>query len=278
MNITDTTQKPEIKKDIFKRLTHFYDSKGYFDLYGGSAAFSILFTISAFSLVSYFMLQKSFTKIRKDWPNQRCNPQVIPLAGIINKDPHKSILETTSSNFEHCVNNVLVNITGDFLQPIYYITSIIQNMIHGVSQDVQMIRTKISSIVNNVETIDSEIMTRIFNFMIPIQKMTMKIKDVLGKFNGVLTISLYSAITTYYGFKSFILLFLIVIGIVLAFCLTTAAVLYTVAGVLSAIPFVGTLLSIPFYAGAAAMTGFAAFFTYQEIQTARVLHLVKEKE
>ena len=106
----------------------------------------------------------------------------------------------------------------------------------------------------------------------------MKLKDLLGKFNGVLTVSLYSAITTYYSFKSFISIFLIVIGIVLAFCIATAAVLYTVASVLSAIPIVGTILAAVFYAAAAVMTGFAVFFTYNEIQVARVLYLAREKE
>lgn len=207
------------------KVQTFYNKQKYFDLYGGSAVISILFMISVFSLFSYLHISKKFNEIRKNWPKYKCNPQVIPFAGIINKDPHKTVLETTSINFNGCVTNILTEINSDFLQPIYYVTNTLQNITKSIVNDVQIIRTKIGSIVENVESIDNQIMGRIFNFMMPIKIMFIKLKDMLAKTNATMVASMYTGLATYLGIKSFIGAFAVIMGIGLAFAIATAAIL-----------------------------------------------------
>lgn len=207
------------------KLMNMYNKQSYTDLYGGSAVFSILFVIGFFALFSYITLSKKFAYIRKNWGKYKCNPQVIPLAGLINKDPHKSVLDTTADNFTDCTTNILIEITGDFLSPLYYITSSLEAMVKGAIHDVQMIRTKIASIVSNVEDVDGQIMGRIMNFMMPIRLMFIKLKDMLAKTNATMITTMYTGIATYLGLKSFIATFAILMLIPLAFCVLTAAIL-----------------------------------------------------
>lgn len=206
-------------------LQKMYNSQGYMDLYGGSAVLSILLVIVFFILFSYFHIQKRFSQIRREWPKYKCNPQVLPFAGLINKNPHMTAMDTTAANFNECINNVLIDITGDFLQPIYYITSGLETMVKGIVDDVQNIRKKIGSIVGNFASIDTEIMGRTLNLMMPIKLMFIKMKDMLAKTNATLITTMYSGIATYLGLKSFISVFAIFMLIPLAFCILTAAIL-----------------------------------------------------
>lgn len=206
-------------------LQKFYNKQKYLDLYGGSVIISLFFIFLVFSLFSYFHLSKKFNKIRKNWTKYRCNPQVIPLAGIINKDPHKSILETTAVNFNGCITNILTEITGDFLSPIYYITSTLEYMAKSVVNDVQMVRTKIGSIVGNMVNIDKEIMGRIMNFLMPLRLMLIKLKDMISKNNASMVSGIYTAIAGYLGVKSFFGAFIVIMGVGLAFASATAAAL-----------------------------------------------------
>ena len=218
----------ETQLNNIDKLSKLYNKQSYFDIYGGSTVFSVLFVIMFFSLYSYMTLSNKFAYIQKNWPKYRCDPKVIPLAGLINKDPNKGILETTTYNFTNCTTTILTEISSEFLRPLYYVTSSLQSLIKNAVNDVQMIRTRISSIATNVEDTDRQIMGRIMNFLMPIRLMFIKVKDLLGKTNATLVTGMYTAIGTYLGLKSFVATFMILLLIPLAFCILTAAILSSV--------------------------------------------------
>ena len=59
--------------------------------------------------------------IKDDWVNQRCSPAVIPFVGFINKPDNKSVAEFTEENFNYCIQNILINISGVAVQPFTYL-------------------------------------------------------------------------------------------------------------------------------------------------------------
>ena len=251
----------ESKITNIDKISRLYNSQTYFDLYGGSTVFSILFVLAFFSLYSYIHLSKRFASIRKEWPKWRCNPQVMPIAGLINKTPHKSILESTADNFTNCTTTILTDITGEFLQPIYSVTSSLNNMVHEAVNDVQLIRNKIGDIGHNISNIDKEIMGRIMNFMMPVRLLLLKFKDMLGKTNATIVGGIYTAIGTYLGVKSFINAFAIILLIGLAFSLATGGAL--AAGIFTA------PLAPPFFVIAAIITAGLIFVGLVELEVKR---------
>ena len=84
----------------------------YLDKYGGSVIATGLILFSFFLIFSYFYVMNKLKPIKADWTNQRCNPAVMPFAGLINAPPHSSKIEYTAENFYQCTQSILATIIG----------------------------------------------------------------------------------------------------------------------------------------------------------------------
>ncbi len=93
----------------FDRL---YKKNNYLDKYGGSVV-ATAFTLFCFFLIfSYYYVQNKMEPIRQDWANQRCRPEVMPFAGMINAPSGVSQTDYTSENFMRCTTTILSSITA----------------------------------------------------------------------------------------------------------------------------------------------------------------------
>jgi hypothetical protein len=190
--------------DFANKVNDIYKEYGYFDKYGGSIVITLFILFIFFIILSYFSVISKIEPIKKDWNNQKCNPTVIPFAGLINKPPNMSGIDFTGKNFNGCINNILASIAGIFIKPINNLGSVIQQNVNNIVNSANQIRKKISSISSNFASIDKDIMGRIMNILMPLRYMLIKFKDTLGKVHGTLTASLYTILGTYLGLKSFL--------------------------------------------------------------------------
>ena len=213
----------------------------YLDKYGGSVIISCVTLLVFFILFSYLYVQNKILPIKADWLNQRCKPEVIPFAGMINAPPGVSAFEFTSENFMHCTQTILTSIIGMFLQPIYFMISIVSDLFKEIMNAVNMLRTVIAYIRNRIAMIVSDIFARIFNILIPIQVVLIKLKDILGKSVGVMTTGLYTILTLYLSMKSFLGAFLEILVLALIVLVAATVLLWILpftwplAGVLTAL-------------------------------------------
>lgn len=198
----------DAKNNIQSLLNKLYNKIGYFDMYGGSivATFFILFIF--FILFSYFFVMSNVKPIKANWSVQKCNPSVIPFAGLINKPANKTTFQYTSENFNECINTILTNITGDFLQPIYYVMNVVQSSMKDVSQGVQAVRKKMKSVGSNMLSVDEKIMGKILAFLSPLRLMIVKIKDSLAKVAGIGVTGAYSIVGLWLSIQTFIRAFI----------------------------------------------------------------------
>lgn len=180
----------------------------YLDKYGTSVIITAITILIFFIILSYFHVMNKIKPIKADWLNQRCNPEVIPFAGLINPQPGESAFEFTASNFNFCIQSILSSIMGYFLQPIYYAISLITDLYKELMQSINAIRHIIAYIRIRIKSITSDIMAKIFNILLPIQVILVKLKAVLAKSTGVLTTTLYTVMTFYLSLKSYLGAFL----------------------------------------------------------------------
>jgi hypothetical protein len=118
-------------------------------------------------------------EIKNNWPKYRCNPMFMPLSDNIEKD------------FTYCVQSMQTNFMGYLLQPINYIINSLSLMGSEFSGSLNFIRTMISSIRSMITTIIQNVFGVFLNLIIEFQKITIGIKDLVGKIIGIMVTIMY---------------------------------------------------------------------------------------
>ena len=117
--------------------------------------------------------------IKANWPLYRCNPMYMPLA------------DDVESNFVYCIQNMQVNFMGYLLQPITFLTSSISNIMGGFLNDINMVRAMFDKIRTFIASIIQSVFGVFLNLVIEFQKITIGIKDLIGKCIGILVTLIY---------------------------------------------------------------------------------------
>jgi len=183
----------------------------YFENYG-TDIFMSLFVSSIFILITlYFYILNNIQPIIADWDKQKCNPAVIPFAGLINKSPNESAFEFTGKNFTGCTQTILKNFTAYAFQPIYYIMKNITGNFSEINTNLNSTRAMFDKIRNSIKEFSEETMGRTLNITLPIVQLMINIKSIGAKMIGTLTASLFTLFGSYLTLQS---LFLFIMDLV----------------------------------------------------------------
>ena len=200
-----------------------YDKLTYFDQYGASFILFIIITIIVILLVSYFYTMINIQPIINDWSNQRCKPTIIPFAGLITRPEGVSANDYTYQNFNYCTQNILSNITGFSVQPLSYITNVLQSIANIIKKSIQQVRAMFDKVRTSMQSVSQEIMGRLMNIMIPLQEIIISFRDLVGKIQGTMTAGLFTLLGSYYTLKAlmgaiaqFIISILIALAVMIA--------------------------------------------------------------
>jgi hypothetical protein len=183
-------------------VNEIYDKLSYFDLYGNSVIIFIFMTLFVFIVFSYCKVIQQKQDIADDWVNQRCKPQNMLFAGLITHPEDTTAFKYTSDNFQYCIQDILKNITGYALEPFQFMIQSLTKVFTNLSKAIQQIREITSKIRNNFKDFVEDILSRILNVMIPIQKMFIALMDIFQKIQGTMTSGLYTMLGTYYTLQA----------------------------------------------------------------------------
>lgn len=82
--------------------------------------FQLLIIIIIFSLLHIVLtLSINISNIKKNWQHYKCEPAIMPLAGVFGEDPIE--------NAEQCIKTMQVDFMGGFLEPIYASLALVGN-------------------------------------------------------------------------------------------------------------------------------------------------------
>jgi hypothetical protein len=158
-------------------------------------------------------------EIKDNWQTEKCKPQIMPFAGIINAPEGTSWFDYTSKNFQQCLYSIQSSMAGNALAPVTFITTLMSNMLKAISKAINSVRAMFNKIRSAFESVTKEIMGRLMNIMIPLQTIIIALKDFLGKCQGVMTAGLFTALGSFYALQALmgaIAQFIIIILIALA--------------------------------------------------------------
>lgn len=180
-----------------------FEKRTYYDRYGIDVIISFIIVFIVFLIVSYFHILNNIQPIKKDWDNQRCNPRVIPFAGIINRDSNTSVFEYTDINFSFCLNKYLGEIIHIFFKPIEIINNSITSFIESIMNNFNYLIVFLEEIKTMIEEIFEEIYIVLMNIIIEFINLFIKIDDSINKVIGILTTIIYTIINSFNFILSF---------------------------------------------------------------------------
>jgi hypothetical protein len=101
------------------------------------------------------------------------------------------LADNMEENFTYCVQSMQTNYMGYLLQPITFVTNSLGTMLGGFMEEINNIR----AMFNKIRTFFSNIIQSVFgvflNLVIEFQKITIGIKDLIGKCIGILVTLIY---------------------------------------------------------------------------------------
>lgn len=209
---------------IYTSLNDLYDKAGYLARYGGDLYITIFIFVLVFLIVSYYAVMNKIKPIKADWIKQRCNPSVVPFAGLIYKPEGKTTMEATADNFSQCAQTVTQNIAGYALQPLQYLLSMITSVFAAIANAVRDIRAMFDRVRDTATDVGQDVMGRSLNVVAPVQLMLASAKSAIGKTAGIGTSSIYTLYGAYLSLKSLlgsIIQFIILILVALVVLIIT---------------------------------------------------------
>jgi hypothetical protein len=245
--------------NLTDKIMNIYDNQTFLERYGEYVFLSIIICIAFILLVTYINIKINITKIRADWVNQKCKPNIMPFAGMINAPQNMSKIEYAEKNFVECTQNILTDISEIALIPVHYTVSIITATVGEISKVINDMRELVNKIRNSISEITSDIMSRILNLMTPLIETIVTIKSMVGKSNGILTAVIYTLLGVYLAIKSLIGSILEIVIIILIAMAAAIILLFF-------IPIVGDILAVAgivFFVAIAIPMGYLIGFSNQ---------------
>lgn len=151
----------------------------------GSDIFLVIIILTIFTfLILFNQFSASFTQLKEQWPVIRCNPLAMPFASAFGFD--------TSENFTYCVQDMQTKYLSYLLQPLNYnfgvigeVASSITSSLDGVRKFIDKLRTFFSDIIGSIFGV-------FLNILVEVQRLTINIKDMIGKMVGILATVMYT--------------------------------------------------------------------------------------
>lgn len=150
-----------------------------------SDIFLTIFIIVVFIILMIVnILSVGIKNIEDNWPTYRCNPMVMPFAGIFGQD--------AAQNFTYCIQSMQSNYMDFLLQPLTYNLGVIGNIGTELTDSINSMR----ALVNNLRGFITDMIQNVFgvflNILVEFQRILMEIKDMVGKMTGILMALLYT--------------------------------------------------------------------------------------
>ena len=225
------------KQPIIERLNYLYGDKTFSGRYGIDIIKVCLVIFIFMSAVTYFQIQNKLLEVKRDWPEYRCRPDVMPFAGWINAPEGVSPMEYTKQNFMECSANTTKGVFDRPMSMVYVIFNVIMGIFKNILGVIEKFRLLFNRMRDALKNIFLTVFYRIQNIIIPIQNMLIKMVDFFEKIKGILATFLLTFVGALWSFYS-------LIGSIYELVIIVLIIMMIVIIVLWYIPFVGWVLAI----------------------------------
>jgi hypothetical protein len=146
---------------------------------GGDIGMTIMIFIIFILLFLFNILSAGINNIKKNWPEYRCNPMMMPFAKELgNMDPNE--------NFTYCVQNMQANYMGTILQPVNHSLNMVGNLAGNLGTGINSIRHMFDFMRQSFGGIMGNIYDTFLNIIVEFQKSMISMNDMVNKVVGLM--------------------------------------------------------------------------------------------
>lgn len=203
--MSETNKNEKGTNEKVNNLYGFLNSQGYFYKNSISIAVTIILFIVFFLINSYLFININTNYYKKNWVQWRCDPAVMPFAGIINTPPGESKLEYTFKNFSFCLNKILDDIVAFIMAPVIFLIEIVTSVYTAIALMLDEIVRMFDYLRSAITQIVLAILGVVMNFLIPFQKIIIKAKVIMNKVHATNVTAMFTFLGTYMAMVSGIL-------------------------------------------------------------------------
>jgi len=164
----DTLQTATQYTPTFKELYENYEKNFYSNLIK-----FIIITAIQVGIVVWVISGGGIAEIINNWPKYRCNPLIMPFAGLYGQD--------ASENFNFCMKNVFNMNAGAVLGPVYGVMSNFTDIIGTISNVANSFRYLIANLLKGMERLMASFRDRFQFILFSIRMSFFKIMNLMGR-------------------------------------------------------------------------------------------------
>lgn len=173
--------------NLYAQLKNIYTKQTYTQKYGGYMWLSLLIITVFITIIGYLMSGGKTNSLKKNWAENRCNPGVMPFAGIINNTTGKSAMEYTEDNFNYCVENIIGSIANAFIAPLLFALSALNKIFSDMPGIFSELLKLLKDLMDFLKSLMSMMMVIIENIIVAIERLVGDIMDIIHKLSGAKT-------------------------------------------------------------------------------------------
>lgn len=152
----------------------------------------ILIAVGLYALIEY---GSNLSNIQANWPEYRCQPHMMPLAGLFGHD--------VNENFQFCIQQIIQEntkgVAGPFAQGMGGFTGILTNLMNSANS----FRTMLATLVGGVVKIISEFKARMTALMSRIKITSSRMKAMMYRVYGTMFAVMYMGMSAQTGIANF---------------------------------------------------------------------------
>lgn len=138
----------------------------------------IIATIVAILSTMYYYALSQVAFLKANWPEYRCNPLFMPMAGLVGQD--------VFSNFTKCTMKNFSDYTGYVMDPIMSEFNTVNSTLGEIGGAMNSMRGMMSSVRGGFTGIIGTVFGKIQNLMSQFQYTTIRLRSVIGRITGVM--------------------------------------------------------------------------------------------
>ena len=221
-----------------EKISSMYAKKrrSYFGQYGSDVFKTVVCLILILGVTIYMSLDSFLKDARMNWDANKCNPIYMPFAGSIAPEEGKSVLEATTSNFNHCIHKDVVAGIGILLMPLEFVSFMILTMLDLIIKGLIETMKLYAYFSETINTAGKEVNDGLGNVIVQLTIALTRIRDAMSKGTAVMLTTVYTTFTIYNVVVSGLLNILNIILTILMVQLIIIAGLTIIGGIMVLFP------------------------------------------